>query len=699
MRNDAIGFFWCDDIPKPPKKEVVKRTPPAPTWLALDYLPGLEEALRFPVHTMSDAELFTAQRRGERLVNDDEVYGNYFLSMFTSLTTGHVAFVEAYGEQAAIDVPKLRWILENFGTVGFNSWNYDQVINGLALEGHSPENLKICSDKLIVERMRPTDVLKAGKAKRPKGDHVDLIEVAPLGGTEGGSSFAKTSLKTYYARMHGRKLQDLPFAPETILTPEQAAITRWYCVNDTHATAWLNEHLREHLDLRVQLGEQYGMDLRSKSDAQVAEAIISHEIKRVTGRRPARPKQGQSVGQVFRYRPPAYIEFATPELKRALATMSGIDITVGETGHAQCPKEFREHVVTIGGKKYTIGMGGLHSNEQSQAIVGGPNLRVIDRDVTGYYPNLILKNGFTPPQLGHTFLIALGGMVDQRTNAKVWVKEADDRGHSKTDIRYMFMVAVRDGMKIANNGVFGKLSDPFSVVYDVPNMVQVTITGQLSILMIIEALELAGIPVVSANTDGIVVACPADRYDDMCALFKAWERHTSLETEETEYRALYSANVNNYIAVKMDGKTKAKGWYSERGSAHNSVLSKNPENLICSDAAQAYLAKGIPVEQTIRACKDIRRFVSVRVVSGGGVKLWPHGSEYLGKTIRWYYSVDAPGEIVYARSGNRVSRTADGAKPMMELTDWIPNDINYDWYIANAEAILRKVGAWPAEAK
>jgi adenylate kinase family enzyme len=224
-------------------------------------------------------------------------------------------------------------------------------------------------------------------------------------------------------------------------------------------------------------------------------------------------------------------------------------------------------------------------------------------------------------------------------------------------------------------------------------MVQVTITGQLSILMVIEALELAGIPVISANTDGIVIACPAHRYDDMVAIFTAWEQHTGLETEETEYKALYAANVNNYIAVKMDGKTKTKGWYCERGSAHNSVLSKNPEALICSDAVQKYLSKGVPIEKTIRECKDVRRFVVVRAVAGGGVKVWGDDhTEYLGKKIRWYYGKDVPGEIVYAKSGNKVARS-DGAKPMMQLTAGIPEDIDFEWYEAKAAKILVEIGA------
>jgi hypothetical protein len=693
MRNDAVGFFWDDTPPPKVLKTPERRTPPAPTWLSPDYLPNLAEALLFPVHVMSDAELQTAQARREPLINDDEVYQNYFVSMFRSVQTGSVAFTEVYGEHAALsetDRAKLRWILDNFQTTGFNSLNYDLTINALAAEGFDTANLKLASDKLIVEQMRSGDVLRAGRTKRLDCDHIDLIEVAPLFG----------SLKTYGARLHVPRLQDLPFHPATVLSPQQAAIVRWYCVNDTTVTAYLGEHLREHIELRVQFGEQYGEDWRSLSDAQMAEQVIRHEIRRVTGKFPKKPKAGSAVGQVFRYQPPSYISFESAELREALHEMSTADIVVGPTGHAVCPKEIRERVVTIGGKRYKVGMGGLHSQEKRQAVVSGPHLRVIDRDVTGYYPNLILRNGFVPPHLGQIMLRAFGGMVDRRTAAKREVERLDKLGFPKDDPRYKMIKAEADGLKISNNGIFGKTADPFSVVYHVPSMVQITLSGQLSLLMAIEWLELAGIPVISANTDGIVVACPVDKYDLMTQVFAAWEQRTGLETEETEYRALYSRDVNNYIAVKLDGKTKTKGAYCERGSAHNSVLSKNPEVLICSDAAQAFLAKGTPVVETIRSCRDVRRFVSVRQVTGGGVKVWaPDHTEFLGKTIRWYYGVDVPGEIVYARNGNKVPKT-DGARPLMDLPadNVVPADVDYDWYIAFAERILREVGALPEDA-
>lgn len=682
MRNDTVGFFWDDTPPpKPPKAEKEKRTPPEPVWLRPDYLPGLKEAQAFPVHVMTDAELAQAHANREELVFDTECYGNYWLGMFTSLQTGWVYYVETIN--APLDQTqcmRLGWILHNFKTTGFNSLNYDLTMCALALAGLHTGQLKEMSDALIVEQKRPSDLLRSRKVKKLKVDHIDIIEVCPL----------DASLKTYAGRKHAPKLQDLPFPPDTILSPEQIDIVRWYCVNDTVSTAFVRIHQQEHLDLRVQLSNQYGIDLRSRSDAQLAEAIIAREIEKVTKQRPQAPGPLSAVGQRFFYKPPAYVSFQTPELKQALYDMCNAEIVVGPSGHCICPQAIREQKVTIAGKPYTVGMGGLHSKEKRQAVVANDHIRVIDRDVTGYYPNLILKNGFAPAHLGHVFLIALQSLVDRRTLAKDVLKTL-----SKDDPRYETVNAEAGGLKIANNGIFGKTSDPWSIVYSPQQTVQITITGQLSLLMCIEALELSGIPVVSANTDGIVVACPRDKYQHMVGIFSGWERVTSLETEETEYAALYAANVNNYIALTLDGKTKTKGWYCERGSAQNSVLSKNPEVLICSDAVQAYLSKRIPVEHTIRACTDMRRFIALRLVRGGGVKIWgdERPPEYLGKTVRWYYGFDVPGEIVYAATGNKVPRS-EGAVPCMELPNHIPNDLDYEWYVKRAEKMLYDIGAW-----
>jgi hypothetical protein len=101
---------------------------------------------------------------------------------------------------------------------------------------------------------------------------------------------------------------------------------------------------------------------------------------------------------------------------------------------------------------------------------------------------------------------------------------------------------------------------------------------------------------------------------------------------------------------------------------------------------EALLTKNVPVADTIRSCKDIRKFISVRKVKGGAVK----NGEYLGVAIRWYYATEQTGEMVYASSGNKVPRS-DGAKALLELPEQFPEDVDFDWYESEANSILRDI--------
>ena len=69
----------------------------------------------------------------------------------------------------------------------------------------------------------------------------------------------------------------------------------------------------------------------------------------------------------------------------------------------------------------------------------------------------------------------------------------------------------------------------------------------------------------------------------------------------------------------------------------------------------------------------------------------PGLTEYLGKSIRWYYAVGVQGEIVYATNGNKVPRS-EGAKPMMDLPDEFPADVDFEWYEQECEKILKAIG-------
>ena len=243
--------------------------------------------------------------------------------------------------------------------------------------------------------------------------------------------------------------------------------------------------------------------------------------------------------------------------------------------------------------------------------------------------------------------------------------------------------AESDVKKIACNGSFGKLGSKYSLLYAPDLLLQTTITGQLSLLMLIERMEEAGIQIVSANTDGIVCYAPNTLLDKCEEVAFEWELDTTYQLETTSYSKLASRDVNNYLAVKTDGKVKGKGVFASTGVA------KNPDCSIVKTAVACCVARNTPVEQTIQACQDITQFVTVRRVTGGAT--WC--GEYLGKAVRFYYSTEVPKDVCihYAKNSNRVPMSG-GGKPLMSLPNSFPLDVDYQVYIDNANELLKEIG-------
>lgn len=651
MRPDSNGLIWST-----PKKEVPKKAePPARTWESPDYLPYLAEAKAFNVSLFTTDELIKAHSNREILICDVECYINYFLCAFTSLSTGKVI----YFESPNFNRDQLLWVLQHFKIVTFNGNYFDIPILALACAGFSTEQLKHASSKIINEEIKPWLVLRSHKIESLKLDHIDLIEVAPL----------QASLKIYGGRLHVPKMQELPFHHNAVLTPDQIAVVRWYCINsDLTATAFLYMELAPQIKLRESMSQKYGVDLRSKSDAQIAEAVICNELARLTGSMPERTSI--EAGTVFQYQVPDYIQFQLPDLQHMLHVVSMASFMVEETGYLHTPKEIDELKVVIAGNEYRMGLGGLHSCETCVSHFSDASNLLLDRDVASYYPSIILNQGLFPKHLGSVFLTVYKTLVDRRLAAK--------KSGNKVEA---------DSLKITINGSFGKFGSKYSVLYAPDLMLQVTMSGQLSLLMLIEQLEFAGIPVVSANTDGVLIRCPKEMTASMTLIVTKWEEQTGFKTEETQYCAFYARDVNNFVAIKASGGIKVKGCYAERGSAGDSVLSKNPVNLICLDALQAFLVHGTPISHTIRSCRDFRRFISVRTVKGGAVK----DGQYLGKAIRWYQSISSPGDIIYAINGNKVPNS-ENCRPCMEMPGTFPEDIDFARYEGQTLEMLKEIG-------
>lgn len=586
-----------------------------------------------------------------QLILDTECYANYFLASFLNIATGNTRDFELHSDQS-LDIATLRRILNSYEIITFNGIGYDIPMLSLAMTGASNQALKKASDAIIKNSLTPWQFEKQFNVSLVLADHIDLMNVAPGVG----------SLKLYGGRMHFPTLQDLPIEPSASIAAEQRQSIREYCHNDLKTTAALFKELTPQVDLRRAMSAEYQQDLRSKSDAQIAEAVIRKQVADITGFDTHKPELDSSA--VFRFKKPDFIYFQTQPLQSLLNTILNADFYLSDAGKVIEPDALRTDI-RIGQSTYRLGIGGLHSSEKSTAHFADKNTLLIDRDVVSYYPSIILNCGFYPPQMGNAFQTVYANIVERRLAAK-------RNGNN----------VVANALKITINGSFGKFGSQYSRLFSPDLLIQTTVTGQLALLMLIESLEFNGITVVSANTDGIVIKCPVSKTNELMDLVYAWESVTGFTTEETRYSGLYSRDVNNYIALKDTG-FKTKGAFAPVG------LHKNPDGQITIDAAIAYLRNNIPISDTIHACRDITQFVKVRTVRNGAV----YQNQYLGRVVRWYYGQGATSAIHNRINGYKVPES-DGAIPLQTLPTQFPDNVDYERYIADARAILTETGAF-----
>lgn len=590
------------------------------------------------------------------VVLDCEVYPNYFLAAFKNIDNDRVVTIEAKGEDNGLDedsLRKLNTVMMKRHTFGFNSRNYDLPILLYALRGKTCGDIYKMSERIISNNTPGWKTVKDFGLVMPRTmKHFDIQEPSPG---------VRVSLKLYGGRMHSKRLQDLPIEPGSHLSEQDMDNTKTYCINDLDTTIDLYRKVEERMSLRVDMSKQYGQDLMSKSDAQIAEVVIKSELqKRSPSKRLYAPKLSEDI--TFKYPVPDYIQFQSPQLKEALKVIRRHDFELDGKGSIKLPDELKKLKINLGYSTYQLGIGGIHSTEKKQTVVPTDDQILADKDVASYYPSIILNLGLYPKHLGPIFLEIYKKIVDTRLEAK--------RSGDKV---------VNESLKIVINGSFGKLGSKYSALYSPDLMMTVTLTGQLALLMLIEQLELSGINVVSANTDGFVSLIPKHKYDEYSQLCLDWEQITGFELEENKYHALFSRDVNNYLAVTEYG-AKGKGIFTI------DQLSKNPQATICVIAVRDLLADGTPIRKTILECKDLVQFLTVRSVTGGAV--WR--DEYLGRVVRWIYSTKGE-PITYKKNGNKVAKS-DGARPIIELDSKIPDDVDYERYIEEAESILDDLG-------
>jgi hypothetical protein len=608
----------------------------------------------------------------EVVIYDLEVYKNYFLATFFEENGVKFFTIE--------DLNELKEYIsdENKVLVGYNNINYDDNILKVILNGENITAEKIYQlSSVIISKDKDDDDIKLIKTLRwytkTPWISVDLMQLS----FTDDSGTGKAGLKELAVRMCHPKIQDLPYDPQKILTNKEKEEVKKYCVNDVMVTVELWKKLSDEVALRLELNQLYNVDVTSYSRPQAAEEILKQQYIK---------KSGISYQQLRNLKTdikqielndsiPAFIHFITPELQDLLGKIKSTILPIRTIKENNKIKKHVDgttlkQIVCIAGKTYSFGLGGFHSEDSPDSFVSNEAYAITDLDATSYYPAIIILLGLFPSHL-----------------TSIWTNNYKEVTEERIKAKKAGETLKAEAMKIIINSSFGKTGNMYSFMHDPKLMVTVTLTGQLSIMMLIEQMELAGIEVISANTDGISCKVPVDKKAEFELIRGQWEQLTKFQLEESTYKKYFRRDINNYIAEYPDGKLKRKGLFD-----YGSLYKKNDANVIAI-ALENYFIRGIPIEETIMSHKNIYDFLH-SFKATRGFKIY-NGDEELQRINRWYQSNNGGYTLNKIRlSDNQVIKVAkaDSIKLINDIKDEaIPEDLNYSYYINEAKEVIYSI--------
>lgn len=586
----------------------------------------------------------------QRFIFDMEVYQNYTLLLLKKLNEDvyykFELFNDARSSQSAYVF--LKDIVENSYLIGFNCQSYDQIILKAFLDlSYTNRNIYNVSTDIIVNRKMPWEFLFNHNITF---NLIDLIKISPA---------IKCGLKVQGARINANSIQDLPYHPSDFITNIKRNELIKYCKNDLLITEKLYNHLVPQVKLREHIKEIYNDgSVLCKSDPQIAETLLLNECGYSQKNKPRNIDP-----DILDYKFPKWLSFKT---KRNENTDLNVFVDKLKNALSQFvyAKDFNfKDTITLDGMQYQFGIGGLHSQESSRSCVATDSNKLFEVDVTSLYPSIIINEQIYPESIGFEFL----NVYQRFYNERLIAKRSGDKVKS-------------DMLKLVLNGTFGKFDNKYSSIYSTNCLLRTTLTGQLALLMLIDMLGNAGIKVVSANTDSVTIFTDKDA----SSVLSGWEKLTNLNLERTDYLALYSHSVNNYIAITNESY-KSKGCYV-KGSLRN-----NFKGDIIIDAVVNFLKDNTPLMDTLKK-GNIRSYLFIGYSKEGII--W--NEKNYGKCIR--YVLSTSGKCAYInknkKDGSSCKLPNADSIYVLDALDAIPNDCAIDLkaYENKCLKILNEIG-------
>lgn len=485
-----------------------------------------------------------------------------------------------------------------------------------------------------------------------------------------------TSLKKLQINMRSESVVDLPYAPGTMLTPEQIEVTESYMCHDVAETLKFGWQIKDQLRFRDELSEKYGRDHTNFNDTKIGKQFFIDQLEqagvscydRSSGSRKPRQtprKEGIHVGH--RLIP---IPFQTPDLQRMWSFFAAQVIPPEQT------KGFFTNLTTqLGDFELVFGAGGIHGSVSKTTFVADDHSAIIDVDVESYYPSLAIVNRWYPQHLGEAFCDIYADVKTQR-------------------VSYAKGTAENAMLKLALNGVYGDSNNKHSPFFDPAYTMAITINGQLLLAWLAEAVTLyvPGAKLIQINTDGLTVHLPRSSLPVLEQVKEHWAAATRLKLEAVEYTKMLVRDVNNYIAIDTKGKVKRKNAYLTAPEWH-----QDHSSLVVPKAVDAFVLKGTPVHQFINDHTDAFDFMRHVKVPRNSKLMW--GDQQIQNTTRYMISLSGSPlvKVMPPLAGQANFREMSVDKgwltiPCNDARDFDWTRLNRRFYITEAEKLVVGLG-------
>lgn len=473
---------------------------------------------------------------------------------------------------------------------------------------------------------------------------------------------------------------------ERYVLPKYVEPMLYYNKNDVFLCCEMVRQKPDEVKLRYSITNAFGVNVLSSARANIADKLTIKFYSNMSGLSPKQfiKERTERTKLSFKKIIFPHIKFKTPELQKMLSEM--MQVTITRTNKDAFSKEIEFY-----GTKYTLATGGIHSQDPPRICRSDDKFVYLHHDYTSYYPSIMISYNIAPKHLDRATFVK---MVDYLKQTRVKCKHTpDSEGHVMEGVPNKIGA---EALKIVINSIYGKLGSELFFLYDRFAQMQVTINGQLMTMTLIEELELNGIHVISANTDGIVIKLPRDKFNVYKEITDRWNETNKMGADYEEYQMIISRDINNYVDIQTDGTIEYKGALDPK--QYLKELKKGYDAPVVAIAVFEYLVNNVPVMTTLRNHKDIldfcktqnvgRQFEVVYDVCEKGVITHIHSQRH----VRFY--VSTKGVIIQKENkttGARSNLAGGNTVCILNSLDDLPieeRNINYGYYYNECYKII-----------